>query len=402
MGAWSKRRRGNRVVVKPAGRREIGRADDVHFGEAHLAGCSSIVSLPCVTRTVPRVADIRTRSSQPSLRRSRVRRNGPSRRLGSRSRPYAAARIRCGNRCGRRRSVRRRAGKSRGKCPRASLIGPPFRQPVMENRKPVGHLCLGHDRAPKALSIETRRRTIAFFPACACRSCPYAWRDGPRTPAESLIPLRRLTGKLFTRCNPMMRSAKAGNKTAQQFRDAALPWLDDAYAFAQVLMRTEADAEQAVQDCYLRAQRQFDGFRGGSRDQAVAARDPQNRLPGEAVPPRLGLGCRREQDAGAARLPDHPATRRRTARAARRGHRTARISRSHLQGDRRGHRRSRHHRDVAHRGGPRPAARGAAGSASAPGTSRCEARGRHDKTYDLPRERLLNRRGLVTPFAINS
>ncbi|WP_375787277.1 sigma-70 family RNA polymerase sigma factor [Bradyrhizobium sp. Pha-3] len=59
-----------------------------------------------------------------------------------------------------------------------------------------------------------------------------------------------------------MRSAKAGNKTAQQFRDAALPWLDDAYAFAQVLTRTEADAEQAVQDCYLRALRQFDGFRG--------------------------------------------------------------------------------------------------------------------------------------------
>ncbi|QOZ36740.1 sigma factor-like helix-turn-helix DNA-binding protein [Bradyrhizobium sp. CCBAU 53421] len=60
----------------------------------------------------------------------------------------------------------------------------------------------------------------------------------------------------------MMQGAKAGNKTAQQFRDAALPWLDDAYAFAQVLMRTEADAEQAVQDCYLRALRQFDGFRG--------------------------------------------------------------------------------------------------------------------------------------------
>ena len=60
----------------------------------------------------------------------------------------------------------------------------------------------------------------------------------------------------------MMRSAKAGNKTAQQFRDAALPWLDDAYAFAQILMRTEADAEQAVQNCYQRALRQFDGFRG--------------------------------------------------------------------------------------------------------------------------------------------
>ncbi|WP_338026501.1 sigma factor-like helix-turn-helix DNA-binding protein [Bradyrhizobium acaciae] len=59
-----------------------------------------------------------------------------------------------------------------------------------------------------------------------------------------------------------MRNAKAGNKTVQQFRDAALPWLDDAYALAQILMRTEVDAEQAVQDCYLRALRQFDGVRG--------------------------------------------------------------------------------------------------------------------------------------------
>ena len=60
----------------------------------------------------------------------------------------------------------------------------------------------------------------------------------------------------------MMRDAKAGNKTAQAFRDAALPYLDDAYAFAHFLMRNRADAEDAVQDCYLRALRQFDGFRG--------------------------------------------------------------------------------------------------------------------------------------------
>lgn len=60
----------------------------------------------------------------------------------------------------------------------------------------------------------------------------------------------------------MMRNAKAGNKTPRQFRDAALPWLDDAYAFALVLMRTEMDAERAVQECYQRALHRFDGFRG--------------------------------------------------------------------------------------------------------------------------------------------
>ncbi|QPF84064.1 sigma-70 family RNA polymerase sigma factor [Bradyrhizobium genosp. L] len=62
----------------------------------------------------------------------------------------------------------------------------------------------------------------------------------------------------------MMRDDKAGNKTAQAFRDAALPYLDDAYTFARVLIRNEADAEHAVQECYVRARQQFEGFRGGA------------------------------------------------------------------------------------------------------------------------------------------
>lgn len=62
----------------------------------------------------------------------------------------------------------------------------------------------------------------------------------------------------------MMRIATAGNKTAQRFRDAALPWLDDAYTFAHVLLQSQAEAEQAVEQCYQRALRAFDGFRGPS------------------------------------------------------------------------------------------------------------------------------------------
>jgi len=50
---------------------------------------------------------------------------------------------------------------------------------------------------------------------------------------------------------------------ARRFRDLALPHLDDVYTLARYLLRDGADADDAVQECYLRAFRHFDGFRGG-------------------------------------------------------------------------------------------------------------------------------------------
>jgi len=50
--------------------------------------------------------------------------------------------------------------------------------------------------------------------------------------------------------------------TARRFRDAALPYLDDVYTLARYLMRNAADAEDAVQECYLRALRHFETYRG--------------------------------------------------------------------------------------------------------------------------------------------
>jgi RNA polymerase sigma-70 factor (ECF subfamily) len=49
---------------------------------------------------------------------------------------------------------------------------------------------------------------------------------------------------------------------ARRFRDAALPHLDEVYTLARYLLRDAADAEDAVQECYLRALKHFDSWRG--------------------------------------------------------------------------------------------------------------------------------------------
>ena len=56
----------------------------------------------------------------------------------------------------------------------------------------------------------------------------------------------------------MTADANAEQDRARRFRDAALPYLDDVFALARYLMRNAADAEDAVQECYLRALRHFD------------------------------------------------------------------------------------------------------------------------------------------------
>src|SRR5260370_31893922 len=49
----------------------------------------------------------------------------------------------------------------------------------------------------------------------------------------------------------------------ERFADEILPHLDAAYNPARWLVRNADDADDIVQDAYLRAFRHFDGFRGG-------------------------------------------------------------------------------------------------------------------------------------------
>lgn len=48
----------------------------------------------------------------------------------------------------------------------------------------------------------------------------------------------------------------------RRFEQLAVPHLDAAYALAFWLLREKADAEDVVQDAYIRALRGFEGFRG--------------------------------------------------------------------------------------------------------------------------------------------
>jgi len=60
---------------------------------------------------------------------------------------------------------------------------------------------------------------------------------------------------------PVSNSGEEADK-ALRFREAALPYLNDVYTLARYLLRNPSDAEDAAQECYLRALKHFDTYRG--------------------------------------------------------------------------------------------------------------------------------------------
>ena len=59
-----------------------------------------------------------------------------------------------------------------------------------------------------------------------------------------------------------VNAANDDPERARRFRDAALPHLDDVYTLARYLLRDATEAEDAVQECFLRALKHFDSYHG--------------------------------------------------------------------------------------------------------------------------------------------
>jgi RNA polymerase sigma-70 factor (ECF subfamily) len=80
------------------------------------------------------------------------------------------------------------------------------------------------------------------------------WPGHGREPGRETEPARET----------MAERASVDPDKAQRFREIALPHLDAVYTLARYLLRNADDADDAVQECYLRALRHFDAFQGTS------------------------------------------------------------------------------------------------------------------------------------------
>jgi RNA polymerase sigma-70 factor, ECF subfamily len=83
------------------------------------------------------------------------------------------------------------------------------------------------------------------------------WRE-----SRSLSLLSRARGSKGEGTDARADRANVDPDLARRFRDAALPHMDAVYSLARYLLRNPDDADDAVQECYLRALRHFNSFQG--------------------------------------------------------------------------------------------------------------------------------------------
>jgi RNA polymerase sigma-70 factor, ECF subfamily len=74
----------------------------------------------------------------------------------------------------------------------------------------------------------------------------------------------RVTPGQFLRGRTGRTASNEQGDKAGRFKALVLPYLDEVYSLARYLVGREADAEDAVQECYLRAYRYFDTFSGSA------------------------------------------------------------------------------------------------------------------------------------------
>ena len=87
----------------------------------------------------------------------------------------------------------------------------------------------------------------------------------PTQPAENdNVEIAAVRAAPTTATRRVARATAADEERVRRFHDAALPHLDDAYSLARYLMGNQADAEDAVHECYLLAHRHFDSVRGAT------------------------------------------------------------------------------------------------------------------------------------------
>jgi RNA polymerase sigma-70 factor (ECF subfamily) len=88
------------------------------------------------------------------------------------------------------------------------------------------------------------------------------WRWGVFIPQTKRLHFGNKTGSNRVSMVEQHRDA-GGNLTRPDFEQVFLPHLDAAYNLARWLLRNDQDAEDAVQEAYMRAYKAFSRFRGG-------------------------------------------------------------------------------------------------------------------------------------------